>query len=449
MFLRRVARPLMMTAKLKQPTGIVGLHVVPNAREVLIDLYTKTLEEIKAVPEDAEYCKDVERFTRRGLSVCQEEEDFEMIEKRLGCGQAQHELNLVGKMNGKIYGDYMQSKCNLQRNVCQCQKYSMMLRASYSTEAGTVESSVTESVKELYDKMLKSVLDQRSAPPNAWLWSLIQSCANREDANLLFDILKRLRIFRLSNLRIHENFNCALCQEITKACVRVGAIDLGKKVLWKHNVYGLTPNIGSAHHLLLFSKQHNDVKLLVEIMNLVKKNDLILQPGTADIVFSICSQTDNWDLICKYGKRFVKAGVKLRKTSLDTWMEFASKMGDVDCLWKIEKIRSEIMKEHSLGSGLSCAKAFLIDHKPEDAAAVIQLLNQTVPDSRRQKFMVELQKLVEEWPLEVIKRQKDERRKELAATLHDDLPTMLSALSNMGLRLDVNVEDLTREGVFA
>ncbi|KAM3301701.1 putative protein isoform X2 [Capsicum chacoense] len=127
-------------------------------------------------------------------------------------------------------------------------------------------------------------------------------------------------------------------------------------------------------------------------------------------------------------------------------MEFASKIGDVDTLWKIEKIRSETMKEHSLGSGLSCAKAFLIDHKPEDAAAVIQLLNQTVPDSRRQKFIDELQKLVEEWPLEVIKRQKDERRKELAATLQHDLPTMLSALSNMGLKLNVNVEDLTREG---
>ncbi|KAM3221992.1 hypothetical protein P3L10_021262 [Capsicum annuum] len=141
--------------------------------------------------------------------------------------------------SGTIYGDYMQSKCNLQRNVCQCQKCSMMLRASYSTEAGTIESSVTESVKELYDKMLKSVMDQRSAPPNAWLWSLIQSCPNREYANLLFDMLKRLRIFRLSNLRIHENFNCSLCQEITKTCVRVGVIDL-------------------------------------EIMNLVKKNNLIL-----------------------------------------------------------------------------------------------------------------------------------------------------------------------------
>ncbi|XP_060187616.1 uncharacterized protein LOC132616877 isoform X2 [Lycium barbarum] len=344
--------------------------------------------------------------------------------------------------SGTVYGNYMQTECKLQRNVCHCQKCSMMLRASFSTEAAAVESSATECVTELYDKIMKSIVDQRSAPPNAWLWSLIQSCANREDVNLLFNMLQSLRMFRLSNLRIHENFNCALCQEITKACIRVGAIDFGKKVLWKHNVYGLTPNIGSAHCLLLFAKKHNDVKLLVDIMNLVKKNDLILQPGTADIVFSICSQTDNWDLICKYGKRFVKAGVKLRKTSLDTWMEFASKI-DVDALWKIEKIRSETMKEHTLATGISCAKGFLIDHKTEDAAAVIQLLNQTVPDSRRQKFMVELQKLVADWPLEVIKRQKDERRKELAATLQHDIPTMLSALSNMGLKLDVNVDDLT------
>ncbi|NP_001312781.1 uncharacterized LOC107810057 [Nicotiana tabacum] len=350
-----------------------------------------------------------------------------------------------------ICGNYMQTKHNIQRNVCQCVKCSTMLKASFSTEAGTVESSAaTVSVKELYDKMLKSVVEQRSAPPNAWLWSLIQSCANREDVNLLHDILQRLRIFRLSNLRIHENFNCALCQDITKACVRVGAIDLGKKVLWKHNVYGLTPNIGSAHHLLLFAKQHNDVKLLVEIMKLVKKNDLNLQPGTAEIVFSICFQTDNWDLMCKYGKRVVKAGVKLRKTSLDTWMEFASKIGDVDALWKIEKIRSESMKEHTLASGLSCAKAFLIDHKPGDAAAIIQSLNQTIPDSRRQNFMIELQKLVADWPLEVIKRQKDEKRKELAATLQHDIPAMLSALPNRGLNLDINLEDLTRkEGVLS
>ncbi|KAL8160173.1 hypothetical protein V2J09_001710 [Rumex salicifolius] len=103
MFLRRFARPLM--AKVKETTGIVGLDVVPNAKEVLISLYSKTLDEIKAVPEDEGYRKAVESFTRHRLQACREEEDWEAIEKRLGCGQveelieeAKDELTLIGKM---------------------------------------------------------------------------------------------------------------------------------------------------------------------------------------------------------------------------------------------------------------------------------------------------------------------------------------------------------------
>ncbi|KAF8116798.1 hypothetical protein N665_0014s0060 [Sinapis alba] len=103
MFLRAIGRPLL--AKVKQTTGIVGLDVVPNARAVLIDLYSKTLKEIQAVPEDEGYRKAVESFTRHRLNVCKEEEDWEAIEKRLGCGQveelieeAQDELTLIGKM---------------------------------------------------------------------------------------------------------------------------------------------------------------------------------------------------------------------------------------------------------------------------------------------------------------------------------------------------------------
>lgn len=103
MFLRRFARPLM--AKVKETTGIVGLDVVPNAREVLISLYAKTLKEIQAVPEDEGYRKAVESFTRHRLKVCQEEDDWETIEKRLGCGQveelieeARDELKLISHM---------------------------------------------------------------------------------------------------------------------------------------------------------------------------------------------------------------------------------------------------------------------------------------------------------------------------------------------------------------
>ncbi|PNX77639.1 putative NADH dehydrogenase, partial [Trifolium pratense] len=103
MFLRAVARPLM--AKIKQTTGIVGLDVVPNAREVLIGLYSKTLNEIQKVPKDEGYRKAVESFTSHRLKVCQEEEDWEKIEDRLACGQveelieeAQDELKLIGYM---------------------------------------------------------------------------------------------------------------------------------------------------------------------------------------------------------------------------------------------------------------------------------------------------------------------------------------------------------------
>lgn len=105
MFLRAVARPLM--AKMKETTGIVGLDVVPNAREVLIGLYNKTLTEIQKVPEDEGYRKAVESFTRHRLKACQEEEDWEAIENRLGCGQveelieeAQDELKLISHMIG-------------------------------------------------------------------------------------------------------------------------------------------------------------------------------------------------------------------------------------------------------------------------------------------------------------------------------------------------------------
>lgn len=105
MFLRAIARPLL--ARVKETTGIVGLEVVPNAREVLIGLYTKTLKEIRAVPEDEGYRKAVESFTTQRLTVCQEEQDWEAIEKRLGCGQveelieeARDELTLIGKMIG-------------------------------------------------------------------------------------------------------------------------------------------------------------------------------------------------------------------------------------------------------------------------------------------------------------------------------------------------------------
>ncbi|XVF38647.1 hypothetical protein REPUB_Repub20aG0120400 [Reevesia pubescens] len=321
--------------------------------------------------------------------------------------------------------------------------FSIMSRTCFSTEAGIENSNSTEAVKELYDNMLQSVNVKRTMPPNASLWSMIEKCKSHEDIKLLFDVLQNLRRFRLSNLRIHSNFNCNLCQEVARACARVGAIDFGKKALCLHNVYGLTPSIASAHHLLSYAKVHNDAKLMVEVMKLLKKNNLPLQAGTADIVFSICYNTNNWEMISKYSKRFIKAGVKLRQTTFDTWMEFAVQRGDTESLWNIEKLRSETMKQHSLTTGFACAKGLLLERNPEEAAALIEVLNQTLSDAKKAGITVEVEKLVKEWPLEVIKHQNEEDRKALAASLNSDIHAMVTSLLDMGLARSINLEDLT------
>ncbi|KAL3727495.1 hypothetical protein ACJRO7_032257 [Eucalyptus globulus] len=313
-----------------------------------------------------------------------------------------------------------------------------------SSEA-SAEMEEPTTVKEMYDKILESVNTKRTIAPNAWTWSMIENCKNRED------------IRRLSNLRIHD---CNLCQEVTKASVRAMALHFGElylhklcakfknfKALWEHNVYGFNPTIGSANHLLQYAKEHKDATFMQEVMKLLKKNNLPLQPTTAHIVFSICDDADNWVLLTKYSKRFVKNGVNLHKAAFDIWMEFAAKVGDIESLWKTEKLRCESMKQHTVGSGFSCAKlGYLLEGKPEEAAAVIHVLNQSLPDAKRSSIRVELQKLVSEWLFEVIKRKKEDDCMALATSLKSNIPATVSSLLNTDLEVKLNMEQLTTEG---
>ncbi|KFK22962.1 hypothetical protein AALP_AAs50914U000400 [Arabis alpina] len=315
-------------------------------------------------------------------------------------------------------------------------------KSNFSSEAEKLMGNPTVTVKELHDKILDSVNVKRTMPPNAWLWSLIENCQKQDDISLLFDVLQNLRRFRLSNLRIHDNFNSNLCQQVAKTCVRVGAIVSGKKALWKHNVHGLTPSVASAHHLLSHALEHKDSELMDEVMKLLKTNDLPLQSGTADLVFRICHDTDKWDLLGKYSKKFSKAGVKLRKTSFDTWMEFAAKRGDTESLWKTDQLRSETYSKHSLSSAFSCAKGFLLESKPEEAAAVVQVICQTYTDEKKSALSIEFKKLVNEWPVDVIRHQNEEDKKALATSLKSSIPSMVNALLSSGLNVSVDLDAL-------
>ena len=91
----------------KTTTNIVGLPVLENAREELLKVYKQILSEVKVVPEDAQYRKNVELLTRHRMKVVVEEEDLGRIEERIGMGQVEElhvqavrELNLIPKMAG-------------------------------------------------------------------------------------------------------------------------------------------------------------------------------------------------------------------------------------------------------------------------------------------------------------------------------------------------------------
>ena len=79
-----------------------NLPVVRNARQILIQLYRKTLEEIKLAPVTSAYRQNVEAITKWRLSVCEATHSHKEIEMAIEAGiieevldQAKMELELV------------------------------------------------------------------------------------------------------------------------------------------------------------------------------------------------------------------------------------------------------------------------------------------------------------------------------------------------------------------
>jgi len=62
-------------AHTKITTGIVGLDVVPNGREVLIRLSEKVLGDLRIIPEGVAYRTDVEKLTKHRLEAARKHEN--------------------------------------------------------------------------------------------------------------------------------------------------------------------------------------------------------------------------------------------------------------------------------------------------------------------------------------------------------------------------------------
>ncbi|GJZ16348.1 probable NADH dehydrogenase [ubiquinone] 1 alpha subcomplex subunit 5, mitochondrial [Tanacetum coccineum] len=147
MFLRRFARPS-SSLKMMSAKETAAIVVVPNSREVLIGLYSKTLNIITRVPEDEGYRKSIKSLTRQRLAICEAEKDVENIEKQIGkvdelIDEAKFEYKVLDKLLvliarldyypcGLAYGDRGQG----------FDPHSLQGRRSFST-FGRTESSLS------------------------------------------------------------------------------------------------------------------------------------------------------------------------------------------------------------------------------------------------------------------------------------------------------------------
>ena len=91
----------------KAITQSLNVPVVKNARQVLIQLYRKTLEEIKVIPVTSAYRQNVEGITKYRLNVCESTHSHKEIELAIEAGiveeiieQAKMELELIPLMAG-------------------------------------------------------------------------------------------------------------------------------------------------------------------------------------------------------------------------------------------------------------------------------------------------------------------------------------------------------------
>uniref|UniRef100_A0A6I8N870 NADH dehydrogenase [ubiquinone] 1 alpha subcomplex subunit 5 n=1 Tax=Ornithorhynchus anatinus TaxID=9258 RepID=A0A6I8N870_ORNAN len=88
-----------------ETTGLVGLAVCATPHERLRILYTKILDALEHIPQNAAYRKYTEQITNEKLQMVKEERDVQKLEDRLQGGQieevieqAESELNLARKM---------------------------------------------------------------------------------------------------------------------------------------------------------------------------------------------------------------------------------------------------------------------------------------------------------------------------------------------------------------
>ena len=150
------AAPALRRLSTKSSTGIVGMEVRPDAPEILLSLYSKTLAELESLPAEAGYRSAVEALTKGRMAAVEGAKSIEEIETAIGGGQveqliqqAEHELQLIPTMRDarvgggaesailaeELYTDLKRRGVALQRADVSCSSRKTTRRRRRSTSS--------------------------------------------------------------------------------------------------------------------------------------------------------------------------------------------------------------------------------------------------------------------------------------------------------------------------
>ncbi|KAH7302755.1 hypothetical protein KP509_23G085800 [Ceratopteris richardii] len=256
-------------------------------------------------------------------------------------------------------------------------------------------------IKVLYEKFRDEVQGKRPVPREI-LCSILEQCNSKEDVKLAFKLLQELRVHRASKNRIKHNFKDHISALAVSASLRSKSYGLGLRALWKHNVYGLSPNLHNAHLFLSHAMKEKDMDLMRRTFETMLKNMIIPTTQTADILIRICRDNQEIELMFTLADEFLQNEIKLGSSVYDILISTAANFGDIEKCFKAQKWRENAGLDHTMASSFAIAKAYILKGEPQVAVDIV--MKHCKDKARINKY---LDMLVKSWPAELSGKKQD------------------------------------------
>ena len=168
--------------------------------------------------------------------------------------------------------------------------------------------SVSQAMEHIVDR-----IKQTGPVKQKQLQMLYSRCADQEELEKALG-LTRLNYLARGELHQHDPFSHKTSSALLQHAMRVGALDIAKRVLLHSAQYGLSPPTARQynHVLIYYSKQH-DLRSMLEMYDLMKKSGPTPDSETCFIVVKGSVDCGRPDIATAVISEFENAGVRVRE----------------------------------------------------------------------------------------------------------------------------------------